>query len=269
MLLSKNILIPIDFSECSLNALGYAADIARNNNAKLTILNVAEVDNFEDELHGNLSKEHLIELLNKDEILKDISHQFITRKGNVVKTIIRMQTKHKSDLIVMGTQGANNINRKLFGTNTTGIIEKSSCPVLVVPSESKYKKIKKVVLATDQHKANLEKMEEAIEMIRTFNPDLMLLYVNSDADPSVETEYLLSEIPKGIRKHITYANTTMYVSSHKNINEGIEHFIKKKKADLLIMITHPRSLFKAVFDKSKTKKMAFDTPVPLLAVPNS
>ena len=268
MFIRKNILVPVDFSDCSLNALKYAAGIAAYNSAKIYIINISDTGSLENELHGNLSVEHLAELLNKDEILKNVEHEVLIRKGNVIKKIVEYQVKLKSDLVVIGTHGANNLNRKLFGTNTTGIIEKSSCPVLAIPAGSVYKKIERVVLATDRHRDNMKKIEDAIDMIRPYKPELMLLHVSADSDPKVETDYVLSEIPGNVKKYVRYDNASMYISSYKKINEGIEHFILKKKADLLIMITLPRSFFQALFDKSKTKKIAFNPQIPLLAVPN-
>ena len=268
MLIGKNILIPIDYSECSINALKYAADISITNNAKLTVLNISDSGKPNNESHEKKSSGQRSGYSRVEDLLANVRYEFVRREGNITKEILRIQQAFGSELIVMGTQGAHNLNRKLFGTNTTEIITKADCAVMAVPLESVYSGFKRVVLATDMHRKNLEMVESAINMIQAFEPELMLLHVNGKTDPRVELEYALSEIPKEVRKHINYEKTSMYVSSFKKVDEGIAHFIKRKKADLLIMITEHRSLFKGLVDKSETKKMAFQTTIPLLAVPN-
>lgn len=268
MLTGRNILIPVDFSSYSMNALRFAAKLAACNNYKLVVLHISQTGQFEDDLHGNLSTGHLMELLEREKSLKEVKHEFVQRRGPVIREIVKVQKKYKSDLIVMGTRGATNLSRKLFGSNTTGIIEKAVCPVLAVPSECICEDIKKVVLATDQRSDTMELIEPAFKMFRPFNPELMLLYVDGDTDPGVETDYTLTDLPRRISKFVDYPQTTMHISSFNSINEGIEDFIEKKKADLLIMITRSRSIFQSIFDKSKTKKMASNVSIPLLAVPN-
>lgn len=268
MFISKNILIPIDFSDCSINALKYAADISIINNAKLTIIHISDSNGTNTDLPGKNACDMRLKKASIETLLKNVQHEFVSKQGNITKEILKVQKVSGSDLIVMGTQGAHNLNRKIFGTNTSSIISKADCSVMAVPFGCAYHGFKKVVLATDMHRKNLAMIEPAIELIRAFNPDLMLLHVNNKTDPKVELEYTLSEIPKEVKKHINYTNATMHLSSFKNINEGIAHFLHKKQADLLIMITEHRSLFQGLVDKSETRKMAFQTTVPLLAVPN-
>ncbi len=269
MFSSKSILIPLDFSDCSFNALKYAIDISFTNIAKLILLNITDSNNSEAEFKQklvNFQNRFNIDLLSQ---LEKVKHEYVFRSGNVNKEIIKVREASKADLIVMGTQGAHNLNRKLFGTNTIEVMQKADCAVLAVPAESIYCGIKKVVLATDMHRKNLRMIESAFELIRSFNPELMLLYVSDKTDPKTQVEYALSEIPNEVKKYIDYLNTTMHVSSFKNINEGIHHFVERKNADLLIMITEHRSLYKSLVDKSETKKMAYQSMVPLLSVPNS
>ncbi len=140
----KNILVPIDFSEASLNALATAALIAKNNKAKLNILHVEDMS-F-DFLADEKSMPATVSI-HSSEIISAIAnsiHQpgetppvILRKKGAVAPLIIRTAMEDQCDLIVMGTHGASGTRDFFIGTNTYSVMKYATCPVLSVPVHRK------------------------------------------------------------------------------------------------------------------------------------
>jgi nucleotide-binding universal stress UspA family protein len=133
------ILHPTDFSENSADALRVARDLAREEGARLVLLNVipseitAEgmalmpVDPVAfrkqlDELRGRLDGPDL-----------KFPVQTLVREGmSVVTEILHAADTLGGDLIVMGTHGRTGLGRLLMGSVAEGVLRHSSCPVLTV-----------------------------------------------------------------------------------------------------------------------------------------
>jgi nucleotide-binding universal stress UspA family protein len=51
-----------------------------------------------------------------------------------------------------------------------------------------------------------------------------------------------------------------------DVRHGIESYLKKQPADLLVMVTHEHSFMERLFGKSHTTAMVYHTHVPLLVL---
>jgi hypothetical protein len=72
-----------------------------------------------------------------------------------------------------------------------------------------------------------------------------------------------------IKKQVKYPKISGFVSQNTNITEGLEVFLKEHPADILVMHPQKHSLLESLFSKSVTKKMSFQTRVPMLVVKSS
>lgn len=140
----NNILVPIDLSESSLNALDAAVVIAKKHNASIQLLHVEE-NNFNDleEIHlaGYSSVHNAIDIINA--LTGAIQHthgikpMLLQKEGNVSDNIIRASFLYHADLIVMGAHGASGFREGFVGNNTYNVIKYAACPVLSVPQRKK------------------------------------------------------------------------------------------------------------------------------------
>jgi nucleotide-binding universal stress UspA family protein len=146
-LISK-ILFPTDGSEYSLKAAKYAVDIAKNNDAKVTIMHVYQTTPppvylepatggeylffLESEKtikeRGNLAIEKTKEIFNHESL--SIETKFF--QGHPVEAIVETAEKEKFDLIIIGSRGLGRLGRILLGSVAEGVIHNAPCPVLVI-----------------------------------------------------------------------------------------------------------------------------------------
>jgi len=144
----KNILCATDISPRSIHALKSAFSLAEQFNAKLYILNSQEnLNSPEERLMSRISvkkrmdenKELAIKIKTLiseivDELDVSPSYDFILREGKAENVIINLATELDVDLIVMGTNGADQIADYFLGTTAENVIKSATCPVLVIPT---------------------------------------------------------------------------------------------------------------------------------------
>ncbi|MEO6812566.1 MAG: universal stress protein, partial [Ginsengibacter sp.] len=155
----KNILVPIDFSEASLNAINYAASLANAFNAGLTLVHAytgtfAFDASSEATVHNSLED---LEVANEkflEKEMENFSKKFtvkidhLVKKGNPIKVINEITQKIKPELIILGMKGKGESN-SIFGSTATSIIDKTFIPILIVPFKASYQAIRTVTLASD------------------------------------------------------------------------------------------------------------------------
>ncbi len=139
----RRMLVPIDFSDCSLDALEYAVQVAKHVNAAITILHVMEPVAYG--LDFTLS--HPSELEAKRARLGDRLRDLVQaaagwglqadealRGGLPADSILDYARSRAVDLIVMGTHGRRGISHLVNGSVTEGVLRRADCPVLTVRS---------------------------------------------------------------------------------------------------------------------------------------
>jgi nucleotide-binding universal stress UspA family protein len=138
MIALRQILLPTDFSEPSVNALKYAKAFADNFKASLHLMHVLEtvyygweVPPLIDEEIEEGAKKQLHSLLTEAEC-QQYQAQFHLRRGSPFLEIVRHARDQNVDLIVMGTHGRGPIAHMLLGSVAEKVVRKAPCPVLTV-----------------------------------------------------------------------------------------------------------------------------------------
>lgn len=270
----KNILVPIDFSDASFNAVSYAAFLANAFDTGLLLLHVYSGTSAIDEKPNTKVYDSFKELeadnekLLKNEIEK-IAEKFtvkiksLLKKGNAVSIINEVAEENHSDIIVMGMKGRGESN-SIFGSTTTSMINKTSIPLLVIPKNASYQIIDSITLASDFNDEKLLTHFSVLEKLMTrFDPFIQVLNVQKK-DSKLTAEMIADKMSSGLMwdKY----NHSFNVIEEDNIEEGINKFLKKRPTNLLIMIARKRNFITQFFEASHTKKMIYQTRIPLLVL---
>jgi len=138
----RAVLCPVDFSEPSRLAFRYAMAIARRSNASLTVLYVNDpllIAAATVALHDrHIAKRSKRELRAFTEATTR-SHEsptptIVVATGNPADEILARARRSHADLLVVGTHGATGADRLLFGSTTLSLLQRTSIPILAVPS---------------------------------------------------------------------------------------------------------------------------------------
>ncbi len=140
----KNILFPIDFSECSQKIFPYALEMARTFEGRLYLLFVVHdisylttIDVPRDTLMNTVAEiaragENQIEAF-CDKHLSDFpNHETKVVTGNPADEIVKFADEQGVDLIVMGTHGRKGLDRTLMGSVADNVIKNAAVPVMTI-----------------------------------------------------------------------------------------------------------------------------------------
>lgn len=142
------ILCPTDLKERALLALKKAVQIAHQFNSKITMLNAhpefmgqQEREMLRVSFDGLKEKYRRVALESREEMkaeisklhAEDIQVDYELREGKPETVIVETAERLGIDLIVICTDGRDNIMDFVTGTITEHVINHASCPVLVIP----------------------------------------------------------------------------------------------------------------------------------------
>lgn len=271
----KKILVPIDFSDNSKSALKYALKLASLNGAEVQVLYVYSLfDASPDRILGQTNLkivdpatqayndvESLLKKLNKGNSVKT---KILVEDGIAEVKIIEAAKKHKSSLIVMGQTGNSILQRFLIGSTTAHVLKETVTPIMIVPKDVEFKKVKRVVFTTDLSNDTLKHAGEAAEFARVFGAELTFLYIDTGSVLSSDVKAI--EMTEKLKKKVKYDKVSGFICEDITIREGIDYYLSHHKADMVVMVTHHYSFPQTLWKRSVTRKLSTSFNIPMLAL---
>lgn len=177
------ILVPLDFSDTSKNAVYYAVEMANLFDSEIGLLHVISNSALKS-LFTNNSQVAILRSRVKEELEKvkaelldkwpNMRVRTIVEEGKPYKAINRVATENKCDTIVMGTNGANGIEQ-FTGSTTTRVIKSSEIPVIAVKEKQTNPKFDKIVLPIDLTKTSRQKIDWAVKLGQKYNSTIHII----------------------------------------------------------------------------------------------
>ncbi len=140
----SKILVPIDFSDYSKNALKYAADFAQNFKAKIYLIYVIEpviypadfsigqVTIPTPDVDMNARAQSELDSLARSFVESSIEVETIIKSGKPFVEINETASEKDIDLIIIATHGHTGVEHLLFGSTAEKVVRKAPCPVLTL-----------------------------------------------------------------------------------------------------------------------------------------
>jgi nucleotide-binding universal stress UspA family protein len=255
------VIIPVDFSETSLNACRYAAKMFAGKKDTTVIL----YNNYHHKEDYDVCHNYLESL--KKEFKKagalHIEYE-MELGGDLIDNISRMAHTVRATLIVMGITGKSAIRQAMFGSNVLKLIDKNLYPVMIIPPDAKYNAMMNVAFASDFKNIESTTPSELITaVLEIFNPKLHIVHVNKEVYVSIP-EYL--EKGKAIfQKVFSSFNMEFYFLTLNDFFDAMDNFVKDYKIDLLITVPKHQSNSTSIFKTTHTKRLAYHSHIPILA----
>jgi universal stress protein A len=138
----RRILVPIDFSPCSIKALQYAVPLARQYGSRLCLLHVKQsyypipalgpVDLASLEAYARANAAAKLAELATKEIIDEVPVDILARNGSPPQEIVRVAREFRADVIVISTHGYTGLKHTWFGSVAEKVVRQAPCPVLVL-----------------------------------------------------------------------------------------------------------------------------------------
>ncbi len=181
----KNIVVAVDFSRGSLQALQYAISIANKMKSNILMIWVDKTASPEsvysvhvESYRGEVIK-RFAEIIEKYQpTLSGGKLDYKLRKGKIYHEIVTTAKSRKAELIVTGSHGVSGFEEYWIGSNANRIVGKSCCPVITVRSGFEIKEgIQGIILPVDNVKKTLAKIPYTGKMAKIFDAEVHILVI--------------------------------------------------------------------------------------------
>ena len=275
----KNILVLTDFSENADTAEKYALQLAMHVKADLILYNT--FSRQREKISGNVVWPHstpsseLQSISNLQARVNELNHY----PGKIGDSIYKPEIRHLGNdgsltdklneiiaenniwLCVMGTKGESFANNVVFGSNVFKVLEEVNCPVLIVPKEAEYEKLKKIAYATDFRSSDVGIINWLYDLIDPLKIGVILVHVSSDTITDKEKDILNSQ--EKIYKS-QFPKTTIRLYEGENIQDSLHKIAEQLDVNMLALLHRRHEFFESLFRPSISHKMIKHTEIPVL-----
>jgi len=281
------ILVPIDFSDYSLNACYFALHLSARLHAEIMLFHaffnpMVDAMTFPDaftyqsnmadifkELEENARKEKnrfskKMKKYIKFKSLNDIKIKTELVAGQPAEEIINAIKSFSPGIIIIGTRGHGEQANEVLGSVAAKVIDTAGTPVLLVTQDAmlKEKEKIKVLYATNFDESDFDALESLIKILSGYNFSIDCVHFKTHED-NVENREKLSEL----KKHFNVKHKKLALECHiiesEDILSGLDGFVEEYDIDLIALTHKKRNLFYRLLNPSLAKKLLFQTKRPV------
>jgi nucleotide-binding universal stress UspA family protein len=275
----KTILVPTDFSPSSERALDFAIHIAKKWNATIILANAYYIPTFDldappamlqsmydeedKEIKSKLHEICLKTAKNTNLEGANLACEYIAELKLPVQEIHDIAVKKAVDLIVMGTEGKDNV-LGFFGSISMEVLNRVQCPVLIVKENFKYRDFNHIAYALEDVEKDMSTIGQLVPFAKAFNAEINIVHVEMVKKQTAEIKN--SEKSMSAMQESGYEKIKLHRVSSDNIPRGLTTFLKSEPCDLMVLMKHERNWIENLFHKSVIKHFMAEGNMPLLIV---
>lgn len=269
----NTLLVPVDFSPNATHALTYAWALAQPFQARIILLYVHS-PTFPDPntlwigagpapVMGQAVQEKLEALAAAQfqASQQKVKVEYVIKDGNPSAEILGFCEMLQPDLVVMGMSGKPGFRTQLLGSTASWVIQRATCPVLVIPETAVFTGIRKIAYATNFEDGDLLVLDRLLVFARAFGATIHCIHIldESDQDAVLKQEI----ITRAFRHDLIVDSLSFTAIEYDQVVAGLNTYAEEEEIDILVMLTHHRNIFSQLFHKSHTQQLALQTDVPL------
>lgn len=262
----NTLLIATDFSPASENAMHYGSSLAQLLKAPIVLTHIYQTvvsmndlpvmaysaDELRKSAESGLERCRL-------ELQKNhpgLSIKTESRLGSIPEELSQLATETNAFAIVMGSSPVKGLERILFGSTATSVIRHVHCPVFAVP-ETKMFSLNNIVLAADLEDIPGKLSSKIIKVVQQLGRSLHIVHVKTKEE---------TERPDVLLEKLSVLSPSYETVGHKNVKEGLQSYVEKVNADLIILLPHEHNFADRLFFKVHTDDIITSMQIPVLAI---
>lgn len=277
--MKKNILLPIDFSAHSINAVNYAVALAIQKSYAIHLYHnyTSSSAVFEEEIsqRGQQVPTFKADILISELVTKIKSaHPTLElttqcERGMITENLPVIATPDRFDFVIMGTKGITNDDSQLIGSTTYVISKKSKIPVLAIPAGASFETIDRVGLLSNFKEEEIQTVNDFVNIMgKDF--ELKLMHVHYDHSSEDRIQDKLAVWKYKIKKNIGVTNIAIEVDSIQGdiedldtVPEVINEMIHQEEIKVLLVTRSRKSFFERLFTRSVAKALFSRPLIPI------
>jgi len=188
---------------------------------------------------------------------------FIVTDGNVVDELIQIQAKNHFDLVIMGMRRHPNTDR-LLGKSATKLIDQLNCALLLVPPNTHYLALDKIVYGTALKMGDQAVIDCLLDWCKAFEATLHVLHIAKAAQIQEATQKL-EAVLQNYAAEVEAGIITKQVVAGK-IKAVLAEYIEFTGANILALHKRKQGFWQRILEGSLTKTLVEEIQVPLLVL---
>lgn len=291
----KRILVPVDFSEGSVDAFNLAVYFTKERDSKIILTHIISEPQITDPVYSSEYFTPSIIADLKDELEEKIKSEYIGNRKNDIGIVIRrgyppseivsLINENDADLVIMGTHGRKGLTHMLLGSVTEKIIRVSKIPVITlklghVASPESYR-IKKILVPYDFSELSEKSFHLAGEIAPFYEAEIDLVYVNQPItyypyylSENYSEENVLERLDEEIKEKLDalagkVENKNIKINTFIRRGDPYEKIIEladESSANLIVMGTHGRSGLAHVVIGSVAERVIRASNIPVMTI---
>ncbi len=268
----KRIVVGIDFSDNSLNALEHAILISKKANMSVTMVWVDHID-YSKEIF-NIDPTHRLDAVAKqfNELMKKYEGccnniDFVVRKGKVYSEICGVADELKAYMIVVGTHGLSGFEEFWSGSNANRIVSASNVPVLTIRGGNDISQnLDRIVLPLDSTKVTREKIPITADLAKYFDSEVHILGLQTSSHTDIRYRikaYVAQAEDYFKERDIKFVSA--FIDSDQITDDTLE-YAKKIKANMISIMTEQETSTSNLWMGPYASQMVNHSPFPVLSV---
>ncbi len=269
----KKFLVPVDFSDASINAARYATQLTKDiDGAEIILyhvyskLSMASLTSKEEGSRHRVS-EHALEDVRQKVALSGVENiSVVAEEGSFLENVSDYTLGNNVAMVIMGITGSSRITQVFMGTNTLNVIRNITCPVMIIPPDAVYRGLSKVVFTSDfKDVARTTPFPALRKILDLFQPELHILNVDSEHYVELTPEYKIER--EAMEDKLGQYNPEFSFLRSYEFLQGINDYVELREIDAIITVPRKHSFLSQLFKTSHTKKLAYYSTVPIIAIP--
>jgi nucleotide-binding universal stress UspA family protein len=265
---------PFDFTRTGRVGLNYAGMLAAALGARLTIFYVepamwtVELQLYEDQNERAKGIRRLLKLETERMAAKfgiECNYAIDLETDSVEVAVGSMSTDY--DLIVMGTNGADDLYQHVFGVHTHHALGLTRCPVLTIPRGYELNIPKEMVYVFDAEtdgETDPDFLDSQLERLALpLKANVSTLHVVRDSTAEAERKIQLLGEVLGVTEEKEFDWDFEPTYSDEAVS-SVDKYMKDSGADILALSNHHRALFEKLFKENVAKKVSRIADYPVL-----
>ena len=293
----RTILVPIDFSRASLQAIEWAKFMAQDGRGSIHLVHAHDLQYplvlpisppivlSDADIQDRLRRD-LISVATKYGIAEPDAHCHI-RTGSAFDQICKLADEIYADLIVTSTHGYTGWKHVFLGSTAERVVRHAPCPVLVArrskAAAARKPRLKKILVPLDFSEHSLKGLRFAVKLAQSFKAKLVLLHA-AHLDYRATADGYAMYAEADLRKHMREAADKQMRALIRSTDFGgvafdtairagfpeeeICQYAQKNSADLIVTSTHGRTGLRHVLIGSTAEHIVRYAKGPVLVVPN-
>jgi nucleotide-binding universal stress UspA family protein len=288
----NKLLIPVDFSEGSLQASRFAFKIADKAKAEVMFFHSLYSPAFDlIELSGTTSTRKSLKEDVKNKLVSDISivkNQFIDSLKNfpelkdkkesefkfhftaglVKEEILTFSDEYQPDIVIMGTRGKNNSINAFLGSVTEYAIKELSFPVLAIPENYIYindAHFNNIIYLTDFDESDFLSIRRLMGFTKLFGLAIHCIHIGSreNISDNLKMEGLKDYFHKAYKNQHVECKTLTPLEKQNKI-AFIDNYVRENNIGMIALTARKRNLIDKYFKPNLAKNLFYQSNIPLL-----